>query len=152
MKIPFTGTCQCGGVRYEVTQEPLVTVACHCRDCQKLSSSAFSITIVIAAESFRLLSGDLHAFERPTEAGGTAACYFCSTCGNRVYHVDPKRPAFYRLKPGGLDDTSQIAPEAHVWTSRAQPWFRFSDELPRYETQPDLQAFLAERATRTGGR
>ena len=32
MKIPFSGTCQCGAVRYEVTQEPIVTVACHCRD------------------------------------------------------------------------------------------------------------------------
>lgn len=151
MKLPLKGTCQCGRVRYEVTQQPLVTAACHCRDCQKLSSSAFSITMVIRADAFRLLSGDLGAFERPTDAGGTTVCYFCPTCSNRVYHVDPQRPAFYRLKPGGLDDTSQIAPEAHLWTSRAQPWFRFADDLPRYDKQPDLQEFLAARARQPTG-
>ncbi|MDH4108642.1 MAG: GFA family protein [Gammaproteobacteria bacterium] len=149
MRLPLTGNCQCGSVRYEVSKAPIVTVACHCRDCQKLSASAFSITMVIPADAFRLLSGELAAFERPTDSGGTAVCYFCPTCSNRVYHVDPGRPAYFRLKPGGLDDTSQIMPEAHVWTSRAQPWFTFPEGVPTYETQPDLQEFLAERARRS---
>ena len=43
MKLPASGSCQCGNVNYEITDEPLVTYACHCRDCQKLSTSAFSI-------------------------------------------------------------------------------------------------------------
>ena len=144
MKVPLTGTCQCGEVRYEVSKEPVATVACHCRDCQKLSASAFSITMLIPADTFRLIAGDLKCFERPTASGGRAACYFCATCGNRVYHVDPQNPAYYRLKPGGLDDTSQISPQAHVWTSRAQAWYQFPPGVPVFEAQPDLQAFLAQ--------
>jgi len=131
-------------VQYQVDREPLATVACHCRDCQKLSASAFSITMVIPADSFRLLRGELASFERPTASGGSAICYFCPSCGNRVYHVDPRNAAFFRLKPGGLDDTSQIAPQAHVWVSRAQPWFEFPSGTPTFETQPDLKAFLAQ--------
>lgn len=146
MKIPFTGSCQCGAVRYEVTQEPMVTVACHCQDCQKLSASAFSISMLIAPDAFHLLQGELSVFERPAEHGGTAACYFCPGCGNRVYHDNPERPGLFRLKPGGLDDTSQIEPQAHVWTSRAQPWFEFSAGIPTFETQPDLQEFLKQQA------
>jgi len=145
MQSPMTGSCQCGQVRYEVGKEPLATVACHCRDCQKLSASAFSITMVIPADSFRLLQGELRSFERATASGGSAICHFCPTCGNRVYHVDPQNPAFYRLKPGGLDDTSQIVPQAHVWVSRAQPWFEFPAGIPTFETQPDLKAFLAQQ-------
>jgi len=145
MAAPLTGTCQCGGVRYVVHGEPVATVACHCRDCQKLSASAFSITMVIPRDSFELLSGDLAVFERPADMGGSALCYFCRTCGNRVYHENPQLPGFLRLKPGGLDDTSRIVPEAHVWTSRAQAWFRFPEGVPVFETQPDLKEFLAQR-------
>jgi hypothetical protein len=145
MQTPFTGTCQCGEVRYVVKSEPIITVACHCRDCQKLSASAFSLTMLIPAESFELISGNLQVFERPVESGGSALCYFCSTCGNRVYHGSPQLPGYYRLKPGGLDDTSKILPQAHVWTSRAQPWYEFPDGVPVYETQPDLKEFLAQK-------
>ena len=144
MDIPFSGTCQCGEVKYRVTCEPVVTVACHCRDCQKLSASAFSLTMLIPEASFELLSGSLTVFERPADMGGSAVCYFCSTCGNRVYHENPQVPGLFRLKPGGLDDTSIIQPQAHVWTSRAQPWFQFPEGVPVYETQPDLQEFLAQ--------
>ena len=145
MKLPLTGTCQCGEVRYVVTSEPIATVACHCRDCQKLSASAFSLTMVIPRDAFKLESGELAVFERPADMGGTARCYFCPACGNRVYHENPRLPGFLRLKPGGLDDTSCIVPEAHVWTSRAQPWFRFPEGVPVFETQPDLKEILAQR-------
>ncbi len=42
MKLPQTGGCQCGAIRYEITEEPQQVYACHCRDCQRLTSSAFS--------------------------------------------------------------------------------------------------------------
>ncbi|MDG2377040.1 MAG: GFA family protein [Woeseiaceae bacterium] len=145
MELPITGTCQCGEVSYAISADPMITIACHCQDCQKLSASAFSLTIVIAADSFELKSGELKVFERPTDAGGTAACYFCPTCGNRLYHVNPENPCIYRLKPGGLDDTSQIQPQAHVWTSRAQSWVKLPDDLPVFETQPDLNEFFASQ-------
>jgi hypothetical protein len=144
MEIPFSGTCQCGEVRYVVDKEPIVTVACHCQDCQKLSASAFSITMLITEDSFDLVSGKLKAFERPAELGDSALCYFCPSCGNRVYHENPQLPGFFRLKPGGLDDTSQILRQAHIWTSRAQPWYEFPEDVPTYETQPDLKEFLAQ--------
>jgi hypothetical protein len=143
VEIPATGTCQCGEVRYTLNNEPIVTTACHCRDCQKLSSSAFSLTMLVASADLEIHSGTLSAFERPNDLGGTTLCYFCTSCGNRVYHESPQLPGIRRLKPGGLDDTSQIVPQAHVWISRAQPWFRIPDDVPVFESQPDLKAFLA---------
>ena len=100
--------------------------------------------MLITEASFELTRGNLKVFERPAEHGGSALCYFCPTCGNRVYHRNPNLPGYYRLKPGGLDDTSRILPQAHVWTSRAQPWFEFPDGVPVYETQPDLKELLTQ--------
>ena len=31
----LTGGCQCGKVRYELTEPPVRLVACHCRECQR---------------------------------------------------------------------------------------------------------------------
>jgi hypothetical protein len=43
----IVGGCLCGDVRYEGEAEPLLTAVCHCRDCQKHTSSAFSVLVVL---------------------------------------------------------------------------------------------------------
>ncbi len=143
MKLPAKGTCQCGNVSYLVTEAPIVTVACHCRDCQKLSTSAFSVSMILKRSGFELVSGDLAHWDRKTDAGGVAVCWFCPTCGNRIYHENPAVPELVRLKPGTLDDTSVLEPQAHVWTCREQPWLAEFANLPRMERQPDLAMALA---------
>jgi hypothetical protein len=143
MKLPASGACQCGNVKYEVTKEPLVTVACHCSDCQKLSTSAFSVSMILDRSGFNILSGQLKSWTRGTAAGGTAVCWFCPDCGNRIFHENPAMPDVIRLKPGTLDDTTSIEPQAHVWTCREQRWLERCSELPRFEQQPDVAAALA---------
>ena len=39
-----TGGCQCGAIRYEISSPPVELYVCHCRECQKQSSSAFGIS------------------------------------------------------------------------------------------------------------
>src|SRR5437764_12460030 len=39
MKIPFTGGCSCGAIRYESTAEPIMMFKCHCRDCQQATGA-----------------------------------------------------------------------------------------------------------------
>ena len=57
MKLPQTGGCQCGNIRYEITEAPQSVYTCHCTDCQRLTSSAFSIGVVVAETAFHR-SGD----------------------------------------------------------------------------------------------
>jgi hypothetical protein len=52
MKLPQTGGCQCGRIRYEITEEPQSVVTCHCLDCQRLTGSAFSLGIVVPEKGF----------------------------------------------------------------------------------------------------
>jgi hypothetical protein len=54
MELPQTGGCQCGKIRHTISEAPQQVYACHCRDCQRLTSSAFSMGIVVAEGNFRM--------------------------------------------------------------------------------------------------
>ena len=142
MSYPATGTCQCGKVHYRVNKPPLVTVVCHCTDCQKVSAGAFSMTMFIKREDFEVLRGELAAFDRPADSGNVARCYFCPSCSNRIYHENPEKPEMVRLKPGTLDNTNILRPDMHVWTRSKQDWVELPSDIPCYEQQPDPGVLL----------
>ena len=52
VKVPFTGGCICGAVRYECTAEPVMTFKCHCRDCQHVTGGAYVPGLLVPAPAF----------------------------------------------------------------------------------------------------
>jgi hypothetical protein len=55
--LPLTGGCNCGAVRYEVT-EPLVRATyCHCKRCQRRTGAAASAQAHPAPGTFRIVAG-----------------------------------------------------------------------------------------------
>ena len=151
MAYPIAGECQCGGARYEVLKPFRFVAVCHCLDCQKLSASAFSISMIVDADAFRLVRGPLRKWERATASGGTTECYFCPECGNRIYHANPRMPQFVRLKPGSLEDTSVLRPDYHTWVKRKLSWVQIPEDVSQFETEPRSaqEAIAAVTATRT---
>jgi hypothetical protein len=118
------GGCQCGGVRYRLEAEPQGLAACHCRDCQRQSGSAFALSLDVPKEAFRLLSGELKTFTVLCDSGRTKECAFCESCGTRIYHCGEWGMS---IKAGTLDDTSSLSPNAHYWTKRKQPWLQIPE-------------------------
>jgi hypothetical protein len=50
------------------------------------------------------------------------------------------------LKAGTLDDITAVAPVAHLWVKRKQPWEQLSADVPSYATQPaDLTSWRNAR-------
>ena len=138
MTYPIDGACQCGGVRYQLLRAPLQILACHCRECQKLSTSAFSITALVRAGDVTF-SGEMKDWQRKADNGNINAAKFCPDCGNRIYHYNPDKPEFIKLKPCNLSDTSIIKPDTHVWVSQKQAWFSIPADATCYEQQPPAQ-------------
>ncbi|MCH9671285.1 MAG: GFA family protein [Gammaproteobacteria bacterium] len=130
--VPLRGSCQCGQVTYEATEAPALVLVCHCIDCQKLSASAWSPTLVIRAKSLEV-KGNLGSWERTTTSGRRNIGYFCTQCGCRIFHEDPDQPHFRRLKGGTLDNGPIPTPVAHVWVSRKQPWVEIPEGVPQFE-------------------
>lgn len=135
MKYPIEGACQCGGVKYQLFSEPLMVIACHCKECQKLSTSAFSVTAIVDAETVKF-QGEMAEWSRVADSGNINGAKFCPTCGNRIYHFNPEEPGRIKLKPSNLSDTSVIKPVAHVWVSEKQEWFTIPEGMAVYDKQP----------------
>lgn len=135
VQYPIKGACQCGGVSYELLAAPSLVVACHCKECQKLSTSAFSITAMVDADHLSI-QGEMQEWQRPADSGNVSAAKFCPTCGNRIYHYNPADPQKLKLKVSNLEDTRLIQPTVHIWVSEKQDWFQIPEGVRVVDKQP----------------
>jgi len=135
IQYPIKGSCQCGKVTYELLAPPLMVAACHCKECQKLSTSAFSITAMVNADSVNF-KGPMKDWRRDADSGNISAAKFCPGCGNRLYHFNPNEPDKIKLKPSNLSDTRIINPTIHVWVSEKQDWYQIPDGVKAFDKQP----------------
>ncbi len=55
---------------------------CHCTDCQRLTSSAFSIAVVAAAEAFRVTKGEPRSLQKTADSGRVIVRWICPQCGS----------------------------------------------------------------------
>jgi hypothetical protein len=136
MKFPQMGGCQCGALRYEITQAPQMVYTCHCTDCQRLTSSAFSIAIVLADGACRLVSGEPRAVQHTAESGRVITRWLCAECGSWVCAAPRPGSTIENVRGGTLDDTSWLRPTVHFWTHSKQPWVMLPEGDRSFETQP----------------
>ncbi len=143
--LPLDGSCRCGKVQIRITLSPLMTAACHCRGCQKMSSSAFSLTAMVPQGGLEITKGE------PVECGTHGpdqdhmACPDCMTwMFTRITGVD----AFVNVRPTMFDDTSWFTPFIETMTSTKLPW-AMTPARHSFDTWPpmeDYEALMAEYA------
>jgi len=137
MSAPYTGGCQCGGVRYEIRGEPLTLYCCHCTECQRQSSSAFGMSMPVRTDDLVIIKGEPKEWRRPTDSGREVICRFCPDCGTRLFHNPTRNLKVTNVKPGTLDDTKWLRPVGNLWTRSAQPWVVIGEDQLSYEQQPE---------------
>jgi hypothetical protein len=134
MPAPYHGGCQCGAVRYELTAEPQRIVACHCKECQRQSGSAFGMSMLVDRADLHI-TGETRSFTRVADSGYDNTGVFCPNCGNRIYNQPGYMEGKIVLKPGTLDDASWVKPHAYIWLKSAQGWVPLPDGVLPVEGQ-----------------
>jgi hypothetical protein len=120
---PITGRCLCGGVTYTVDAAPVAQAVCHCTECQRQTSSPFSVLVGVPRADFKVSGETLASFTtRNDDHGVDTERHFCSACGSPLFSLSPLMPDAVFIKAGSLDDSSWVEPGVEVWTSSAQPW------------------------------
>ena len=144
LPLPLAGGCQCHAVRYEIRAQPLTLYACHCTECQRQSTGAFSLSMVAPREAVIVVSGEPRTWLRRHESGRLIDCLFCGECGVRLFHNPRHNAAITIVKAGTLDGARQLRPVGHIWTASAQAWVALPEGTVRYDRQqPDLSALVA---------
>jgi hypothetical protein len=116
--LPWEGGCRCGKVRVRVSAPPLVTMACHCTGCRRMSASAFSLSIAIPSEGFAVTEGE------PVIGGlhGDARHFFCGWCMSWMFTRIAGFDDFVNLRVPVLDDHAWVVPFVETYTSEKLPW------------------------------
>ena len=133
------GGCHCGELQYAVSKPPLATYVCHCTDCQRISGSAFNISIVFPADAVSI-TGTSKRIARTLGSGVVGYRWTCPECGVWICgdpKLDQKRNIERRIMRGGtFDDRSWIKPDLHMWVQSAQPWLRLPNDVPLHQKNP----------------
>ncbi|TMA22862.1 MAG: GFA family protein [Deltaproteobacteria bacterium] len=117
------GGCACGAVRYRLAEEPLIVHACHCRDCQYLTGSAFVINLWIERRFVERSGAEPRFVTLKAGSGAGHDIYYCDACSTTLwsrYHAPPGDTLFVRA--GTLDEPASVAPDVHIFTRTKLPW------------------------------
>lgn len=117
-KLPWNASCLCGQVKMRISAPPLIAMACHCTGCQKLTSGAYSLTLMIPGEGFEVLEGEteLGALRRPE-----GQHHYCTSCKSWLYTTAPALGGLVNFRPTMLDDASWVAPYLESNTAEKLP-------------------------------
>lgn len=148
--LPWTGHCRCGAVEVRVDAAPLLISACHCAGCQRMSASAFSLTMTLPADGLHILSGDL-------VPGGARRDmhHFCRACMTWLFTRPPGLDHIVNLRPSVLDDHGWVRPYIETFARERLPWAttpaqRRFDAAPALEEYETLIAEFAAAGIRPG--
>jgi hypothetical protein len=131
MSAVLTGGCNCGAVRFDITQ-PLVSARyCHCTRCQRRTGAAASASASVAPGTFHVIAGEEALKHWKPDDG--AEKWFCGECGSAVFTRDPDNPEQIGVRLGAIDGDPGIRPSVRQFVAYAAPWEPIPDDgLPRY--------------------
>lgn len=140
------GGCACGAVRYALSEAPLFVHACHCRDCQRYSGSAFVLIGVVEEQTFSV-TGDLTVTTRPTPSGDGVEVSFCPQCGTYIWfkYLFTGLPLL-ALRSGTLDAPDSAPPQAHIFAKSKQPWLELGGDIPAFDEFYDFDTAWPARS------
>jgi hypothetical protein len=148
MSQQIQGGCRCGAVRYTLAMDALPrTYACHCRDCQTWSGSAFSQQTFLP-QALLSVTGPLAVYELTTPSGNTSIQRMCAVCHTRVYNSNSARPGVVVMRAGTLDRSDELDVVAHIWVRRKQPWLQLPQTVPTWSEGAPVAELLQALAPR----
>ena len=130
----YTGSCLCGGIRYEIYGEIGDVIQCHCKRCRKANGTAFATNAPIQKADFKIVQGE-HLLKKFASTPTTARC-FCGECASPIISIKTETPETYRLRIGTLDTPLEHKPTMHIFTAYKAEWDTICDGLPQYGERP----------------
>jgi len=131
MAKPLSGSCLCGGVRFEVTLPFRRASYCHCSRCRKHSGSNGLVQGRVPREGFRLVAGE--ELVRVFRPNGGAVKAFCGACGSSLFGGTWPEGPEVSVRLGALDGDPGVRPQYRSFVDSKAAWDELpEDGVPRY--------------------
>jgi len=140
--LPVEGGCLCGQVRFRIKAPPLLSMACHCRGCQKLTSSAFSLSFMVPADGFEVTQGE------PVLGGAhrdDVEQFFCPNCKSWMFTRPLQAAWLVNVRTTLLDEPRWTTPFVDFYTSEKVDWVTTPAQhsFPKFPEIADFQTLMA---------
>ena len=139
----------CGGIRFRLSAPPFLTMACHCKGCQRLSASAYSLTIAMPTEGFAITQGE------PVLGGlhGPHRQLYCPHCKNWMFTRPTGMDWLVNVRATMLDEHQWYTPFIEVATAEGLQWAKTS-AVHSFATHPEQEKYapLIEAFAKQGAR
>lgn len=134
---PVDGCCRCGKVRIRISAAPIMTMACHCTGCQKMTASAYSLTVAIPSAGFNVVTGEpviggLH--------GEVSRHHHCDWCKSWIFTRVPDTMGFVNVRPTMLEGARWSTPFIETYKCEALPWAT-TPAVHSYDKSPTMEEF-----------
>jgi hypothetical protein len=129
----LTGSCLCGGVRFEIDGALKRISHCHCSMCRKAHGAAFATYAGLKKDRLRMLSDATLATYRSSPH---ITRQFCATCGSTLFWNDEEKPEMIGVALGTVDGDPEGRPNAHIHVASKAPWVEITDALPKLDGDP----------------
>jgi hypothetical protein len=129
------GGCHCGRIRYQATIDPESVSICHCTDCQRLTGTAYRVSVRARREDLGLLAGSPRTYIKTGDSGAQRAQVFCPECGSPLYTYAVADPARVGIRVGSIDQRRDLVPARQIWCRSALDWAMDIRELPKSERE-----------------
>jgi hypothetical protein len=125
------GSCLCGGVQFELAEEPGPLTFCHCTTCKRLSGGVGTANVGVASTAIRILKGrELLRTFQPSEG---SAKTFCAACGANLFGGGWPESERASVRVPTLSDFDP-RPANHIFVRSVAPWETVPDDgLDRFE-------------------
>jgi len=134
-KLPVTGGCACGSIRYEIQAQPLFMYQCHCRDCQRATGGLYAPNVWFATDAIKL-TREPKAYEVVSDSGNQICHDFCEKCGSPLGMRTSAFPQGRGFRAATMDDMNWLKPMANIYMKNSPGWEVTNPHLEAFDAQP----------------
>lgn len=122
------GSCQCGRVRFGLTEVPTSPTACHCVQCRKQSGHYFASGNV-PKSSVSITGAEHLTWYQSSEKVRRG---FCSQCGSWLFW-EPVLRDWTSIALGSIEGETGLKLERHIFVAEKGNYYELGDGLPQNE-------------------
>ena len=122
-----SGSCLCGGVRYEVDQFERGVVACHCTQCRK-TSGHFVAATQATHDNLRMIAERTLKWYRSSDMAERG---FCTECGSNLFWRKIGDDVT-SIMAGTLNGPTGLAMQSHIYADDIGDYYTLHNDVPMF--------------------